>query len=149
PVGCPSGRRETMTRRVSELVVARQSELLPVATGLLEVVAHDLVQLDEPTAVSLEPPRESLVQLRPRSLRQRVVGRVADEKVAEAEAILARKLRRLGPDQRSADERREAPGHVRFFGRERLDRPAVEELALDRAALQHAPLGRIELVEAG
>src|SRR5204863_5497896 len=68
-VGSPSGGRETVPRRSSELVVAHQSELLPIATGLLEVVAHDLVQLDELTAVSLEPPPESLVQLRSRSLR--------------------------------------------------------------------------------
>ena len=31
---------------------------------------------------------------------------------------------------------------------ERLDGAAVEDLALDRAALEHAPLGRLELVEA-
>ena len=39
-------------------------------------------------------------------------------------------------------------GHVRLVGRERLDGAAVEDLAFDRASLEHAPLGRLELVEA-
>ena len=34
-------------------------------------------------------------------------------------------------------------------GAERLHGAAVEDLALDRAALEHPPLGRVELVEAG
>ena len=38
---------------------------------------------------------------------------------------------------------------MRLLRRERLYRAAVEDPALDRAALEHAPLGRVELVEAG
>ena len=62
---------------------------LLVAGGLLEVVAEDLVQLDQLLAALLEPAGEALVQLRPRGLRERVVGGVADQQVAEAEAVLA------------------------------------------------------------
>ena len=69
------------------------SELCLVAGGLLEVVAEDLVQLDEVGAALLEPAGEALVQLGADRLRQRVVGGVADQQVAEAEAVLARELR--------------------------------------------------------
>ena len=65
------------------------SELLLVAGGLLEVVAEDLVQLDQLLSALLEPVGEALVQLRPGRLRERVVGGVADQQVAEAEAVLA------------------------------------------------------------
>ena len=55
------------------------------------MVAEDLVELDEVGAVRLEPGGEALVQLGPGRLRQRVVGGVADQQVAEAEAVLARR----------------------------------------------------------
>ena len=45
-------------------------ELLPVAIGLLEVVAEQLVELDELGAVLREPVGEPLVQLRPLRFRQ-------------------------------------------------------------------------------
>ena len=67
-----------------------------VAVGLLEVVAEDLVELDQVGAALLEPVGEALVQLGARRLRQRVVGGVADQQVAEAEGVLARELRRSG-----------------------------------------------------
>ena len=72
------------------------------------MVAQDLVQLDELGAVLLQPGGEALVQLRARRLRQRVVGSVPDQQVAEAEGILARELRLVGPDELLADERGEA-----------------------------------------
>ena len=97
----------------------------------------------------LEPGGEALVQVGAGRLGERVVGRVADQQVAEAEAVLARDLRPVRPDQLLADERGEARGDLRLLGRERLDGAAVEDLALDRAALEHASLGRLELVEPG
>ena len=72
------------------------AELAPVAVGLFEVVAEDLVPLDQDGAVLLEPVGEALVQLRPDRLGQRVVGGVADQQVAEAEAVLAGEQRRSG-----------------------------------------------------
>ena len=112
------------------------------------MVAEDLVQLDERRTVLLEPAREALVQLRARRLCQGVVGGVADEQVAEAEGVLARELRRVRPDQPFAHERGESRRHLRLVRPERLHGAAVEELALDGAALEHAALARLELVEA-
>ena len=80
---------------------------------------------------------------------QAVVGGVADEQVAEAEGVVARQLRPVGPHELLAHERHQPRRHVRLVGRERLDAAAVEDLALDRAALEHAALGRVELVEPG
>ena len=45
--------------------------------------------------------------------RERVVGGVADQQVAEAEAVLARELRPVGTDQLPADERGQARRHLR------------------------------------
>ena len=47
------------------------AQLQPVAIGLLEVVAEQLVELDELGAVLLEPVGEPLVQLGPLRLRER------------------------------------------------------------------------------
>ncbi len=69
--------------------------------------------------------------------------------MAEAEAVLARELRRVGTDQLPAHERGQARRDLGLLRPERLHGAAVEDLALDRAALEHPPLGRVELVEAG
>ena len=60
----------------------------------------------------LEPGGEALVQVGARRLRQRLVGGVADQEVAEAEAVLAGELRPVGPDQLLADERGQARRHL-------------------------------------
>ena len=57
-------------------------QLRSVAMSLLEVVADDLVDLDE--VVGREPAGEALVQLGSGRLRQRLVGGVPDQQVAEA-----------------------------------------------------------------
>ena len=111
------------------------------------MVSHDLVQLHEAYAVLLEPRREALVQLCSGRLRQRVVGRVPDQQVAEAVGVLAGKLRLVGPDELLADQAVQARLHLRLFGSESLHGATVEDSALDRAALEHATLGRLELVE--
>ena len=135
-------------RRRGQRVVSGQAELGTVARPLLEVVAEDLVELDEITAVLLEPGREARVQLGADRLRECVVGGVADQDVAEAEAVLACELGPVGPDQLLADECRQTWSDLGLIRRERLDGAAVEDLALDRASLEHAPLRRLELVEA-
>ena len=78
------------------------SDSVPVR--LLEVVADDLVALDE--VVLREPVGEALVQLGARRLRQRLVGRVADEQMAEAEALVVGERRRRRADELLAHERR-------------------------------------------
>ena len=88
----------------ADLVVDR-AELGAVAVAPLEVVAEDLVECDELGAVLFQPGGEALVQLGAGRLRERVVGGVADQQVAEAEPVLAGELRPVGPDQPLADER--------------------------------------------
>ena len=80
----------------------------------------------------LQPRREALVELGARRLRQRVVGGVADQQMAEAEAVLARELRPVRSDQLLADERRQAGASPASPPGERLDGAPVEDLALDR-----------------
>ena len=91
---------------------AGPAKLLPIAICLLEVVAEHLVQLDEIGSVLLEPVGETLVQLGSGGLRQRVVGCVSDQQVAEAERILAGKLRPVGTDELLAHQPRQARRHL-------------------------------------
>ena len=95
----------------------------------------------------LEPGREALVQIGAHALRQRVVGGVADQQVAEAEGVLARELGAVGADELLAHERDQPLAPLRLAVAERLDGAAVEDLALDGAALEHRALRRVELVE--
>jgi hypothetical protein len=99
--------------------------------------------------VLLQPNREPLVQVRADRLRQRVVGGVADQQMPKAKGVLVRKLRRIRPDQVPADERGEARRHLRSVRCQRADGAAMEDLSFDRPALEHGPLRRLELVEAG
>ena len=82
-------------------------------------------------------------------LRHAGVGSVADEEVAEAEAVLAHELRLVRADQPFADERGQPGRYLALLGRECLHPTAVEDLALDRPSLDDPPLGRIEPVQAG
>ena len=52
-----------------------------------------------------------------------------------------------GPDQLLTNERSQARRHLGLLGGERLNGTSVEYLTLDRASLDHAPLGRRELVD--
>ena len=112
------------------------------------MISEQLVELDELLPVLLEPAGEALVQIGPDALRQRVVGRVSEQEMVKAERFLTRKLRLVGADQPLARERGQ-PRHHLPVGRERLHGAAVEDLALDRPALEHRALVGVELVEAG
>ncbi len=122
-------------------------ELAAVGVRLLEVVAEDLVELEEIPAVALEPFGEPLVQLRADGLRQRVVGRVANQHVAEAERVVTGEHGLVGTDELLPHERGQPRDHDRLLGNERLDGASVEHAAFDRPALEHGALGRLELVE--
>ena len=135
----------TFGKRQCDLV--RGPELDAVAIGPFEVIADDLVHLDETCASVADPGREALVQLRPRRLRERVVSRVANQQVSEAEGVLVGKLRLVGAQQLPPDESRERPGKLGLDWRERLHGAAMEHAPLDRAALEHDSLGGVELVE--
>ena len=107
-------------------------EFGPVAVGALQVVADDLVLLDE-RRVPIEPVGKGLVQRGPGLLRERVVRSVADQEVAEAECLLVRIGRLVGSDHLLADEREEVGGHLVAFGewRQLVHGAAVEYLSLD------------------
>ena len=68
--------------------------------------------------------------------------------MAEPEAVLACELGPVRADQLLSNESGEAGGHLVLIGCKRLHRPAMEDFAFDRAALEHAALGGLELVEA-
>src|SRR4029453_12945039 len=76
-----------------------------------------------------------------------VVRRIPDQQMTEAKAVLARKHRPIGANQLLADEGGEPGCHLALLRRKRLDCAAVEELALDRPALERLSLGWRELVK--
>src|SRR5205085_9056453 len=126
-----------VSSRISpQLLVDVQPELRPVEARLLQVVAEDLVELDELGAVLLDPAGEALVKLCASRLRQRVVRGVADEEVAEAVGVVAGELRAVGADQLLAHERDEALVDRAVTVGESRHCPAVEGASLDRAALE-------------
>ena len=144
----PAGGGESRGGAVGELGV-RLPELRLVSGCLLEVVADDLVALDQGVAVLVEPVGEAGVQVGTDRLGERVVGGIADQQMAEAVAVVAGELGAVGADELVAHERGEPGRDLRLLGRQRLHGAAMEDLALDRASLEHAPLGLVELVEAG
>jgi hypothetical protein len=68
--------------------------------------------------------------------------------VAETEGILAGELGPVRADQRLANERGQPRRHLRLLGCERLHGALVEDLSLDRAPLEHAPLACLQLIQA-
>ena len=90
------GARQPRRRLLRQRPIAAP-ELAPVARRLLEVVADELVLL----LALVEPAREPLVQVAPELLRQRVVGGVADQQMAEAELVVAGRADELLADERA------------------------------------------------
>ena len=146
-----AGGAEPLGRPQRELLRARvgRVELSEVASGLLEVVADDLVQLQE-LAVLAEPIGEELVQVRANGLREGLVGGVADQQMPETVGVVPGDLGAIGPHELLAYERQQAARHVlaERLGSERRHRSAVEHLALHGATLDHAPLALVQRVEA-
>ena len=132
-------------------LLAAPPELDQEAVRLLEVVAEDLLELVHALAGrSLEPVREALVELGARLLRQRAVGGVPEQDVAELEGLVVGEARPVGPDHVAPDQRRQAPVDApgQGGGRERAHRLAVEDAALDRDAREQRPLLLRQAVEA-
>src|SRR4051812_28769583 len=123
-------------------------ELPAVAVRLLEVVADDLVCLDQ--FVRREPVGELLVQLRSRRLRQRLVRSIADEQMPEAETLVHRKRRWCRADQLLADKRGEMLLHaaLQWCGRQPDDGASMEHLTLYCPPLHHNANVAIESVYA-
>jgi hypothetical protein len=141
----PASGGEPLSRTLAEARVWLL-ELGPVARGLFEVMAEDLVQLDEVRRPFFEPRGKAFVQVGPGRFGESVVGGVADQEMVEAVGLLPGELRSIGPDELLADERVQH-WRQRVAVYESLDGALVEDIALDRAALEHRPLGRVELVE--
>src|SRR5581483_10463334 len=75
------------------------SELELVARRLLQVVAEQLVPISQLFPALPEPVSEALVELRARRFRERPVGGVAHQQMAEAKGVLAGELGAVGADQ--------------------------------------------------
>ena len=95
----------------------------------------------------VEPVTKPDMEIRTHRLRKRVVGCVPDQQVTEAVTVVARDLGTVGTHELAADECCEPGSHLRLVRGERLHASAVEDLAFDGAALEHAALGVVELVE--
>ena len=131
---------------------SRPGELGSIPAGLLQVVADDFLLPDDrfPSHL-LQPVRGALVQLSASDLRGRVVRRVADQQVAEAERILARQRRSLGVDQLLANERHQIRRQA-LAGVLRYEVPHAadgEILPDDRRRLEHRSLVWREAIQAG
>src|SRR5690348_11555157 len=112
------------------------TQLTAVASRLFEVVADDLVELDQLVPVPIEPARKLRVELCASLLRQRVVGGVTDEQMPKAERMVAGERCGRRMDQLLANE----PVQLRFDVRclRQLEHgTAMEDLPLDSAPLDH------------
>ena len=126
-----------------------EAELDSEAVRLLEVVAEDLLVLDDPvTGHPLEPGRELFVENGAEPLRGRAIRHVADEDVLEPEGRLAGEDRVGRADEVLPREGVEALGHRggRRLG-ELLDRAAVEHLALHGGTFDGGAFPDAEAVE--
>ena len=119
---------------------------------LLEVVPHDLLELAQPIpGRALEPVREALVQVGAGDLRQRPVRGVADQRMPEPVRLLAREVRKIGPDHITANERHQDAIESRLEqdGGELAHRTTMEDRPLDRGRGDDGPLVGRQAVEAG
>ena len=87
-------------------------ELAKVVRGTLEVVADDLVLLQE-SRNRLDPVGEALMQLGPDLLRQRLVRGVADQQVPEPVGVVSSDLRMVRTDELLPDQRDQLVGYAR------------------------------------
>ncbi len=88
-------------------LVVLDAQLGAVPVGLREVVAEELVELDELAPLLLEPRGEACVEIGAYGLRKGLVGGIADQEVAKAEGVLAADVRSLRANELVPDERPE------------------------------------------
>lgn len=147
--GGPARRREVLRCALGQTRQLRcfGIELPPVAVGLLQVVAEDLLALDE--LLPLEPVREVLMEICPRCLRQRLVRGIADQDVTKAEGLVPGVDGAVRTDELLPDECRKMRLDTwADRRRKRGNRAAVEHLPLDGAAVDHDALVPRERIEA-
>ena len=130
-------------------VVIGRAQLAPVAEGLLQMVADDLVQLYQAGAAPFEPPGEPFMKLCPVRFRERLVGGVTDQQVAEPECFLTWEDGTIRAQKILSDQRHQPPGNVPFLWCHDLHGAAVKGLPFDRSALQHGAVLGPELIKPG
>ena len=150
----PSGGHEMSGGALTELAatVDQRTELPPIEKGLLEVIAHDLLDLGQAIPYRPDQPaRELLVEPRAPLLRRPAVGSLADEDVLEAERELVCEGRHRGTDEVAPLELLETGVErlTRQRTAQRRDGALVEELTLDRTTLERLSRGRVEPIETG
>ena len=114
------------------------------------MVADDLLVLVRlGLDLPLQPIGEQPVELGALCLRERLVGRVADEQMAEPERVLVGEVGLIRTHELLAHERQEMSGDLRTrpIRRELGDRSPVEQLSLDRGPLHHRALLAGEAIE--
>jgi len=120
------------------------SEVAPELEGALEVEPRD--RLGALGARHLL--RHGLVQVGARRLRHRVIDRVADQSVREAEALLACGV---GSEETAAHQVEQAPlRSVALRGRDQAEQVLEQEASADHCrVLEHASLLCVEAIEPG
>ena len=117
------------------------------------MVADDLLLPAELRAgLRFEPGSEPRVEIGAELLRHGCVGDVSDQHVVEAEAVVALVERSVRSEQllsRQGEEDAAQPVRAERRRQELRDGAAVEQPPLDRSALEHRPLTRLEAVDAG
>ena len=90
------------------------------------------------------------MKLSPQPFRHRLVCRIANEAVGEAEAVLAREFGAVGTDELLANESHEVARQLipLALGQKRRNGSAVEEPPLDRGPLDHCAFACLEAVDA-
>ncbi len=89
PHGAPAGEPKPGAGSERELLILL-AEPGEIEGRLLEVIAEDLLELDEALAVLLKPRREAPVEIGARRLRESLVGGISDQEMAEAIGVVAR-----------------------------------------------------------
>src|SRR2546425_10615571 len=133
-------------------MVVERPELGEIPVRLLEVVPEYLLVLQRAVAVdTIRPADELLVERRPRTLQQSVVGRLANQNVMEAVRVLERTLRGIRSHELLGAERGEKIGDLilQRVRSELLDGTFGEHIAGDCRRLDHGALLAGERVEAG
>ena len=130
--------------------VIGQAELGSIALPLLQVVCDDLLVLDEPVAGnSLEPVGEAGVKVSALLFRERCVGGVANQEMAEAKRLIASRAGAIRTDELLADQRHESRSQVVATVRRRqlCYGGTLEDLADHRSAPDQVSFERLEMVQ--
>src|SRR4029079_3588074 len=114
---------------------------------LFEVIAEQLLELDQVGGIAVQPVREALVEGCARRFGQRVVCRVTDEYVTKPKRVFARELRLVRTDELLSYQRGQPRRELDLVRSERLQSALMEEAPFDGPAFQHDPFRVVELLQ--